>query len=62
MALFRDTHFILQKVQTHKTRIVVYEKLKRNHVDYSEIPNIFLRDFKCEYFAKGTEKSKIHGN
>ena len=31
-------------------------------LDYSELSNIILRAVKGEYFAKGTEKSKILGN
>ena len=31
-------------------------------LDYSELPNILLRDVEREYFAKRTEKSKIHAS
>ena len=56
--MFRDTHFVLQKVQTHKASSLVYKEIVWNsrRLDYSELPNILFRDVKGEYFAKGTEK------
>ena len=35
---------------------------KSDCLDNSELPNILPKDTKPEYFAKGTEKSKILGN
>ena len=32
MAKFRVTHFVLQRVQTHKTVVLVHKKLARNCV------------------------------
>ena len=57
MAKFRDTHFVLQKVQTHKTNMLVYKKLdailsNSECLDYSELTNILRRDVKSEDFGK----------
>ena len=67
MVNIRDTHFVLQtRTNPHNKRIGAQE-LARNCVEqwklnYSEFSNILHRAVKGEYFAKGTEKSKILGN
>ena len=67
MGVLRDTHNGLQKVQTHKASSLVNEKFACNCVEQSTFglqwaSYILPRDVNGEYFAEGTEKSKILAN
>ena len=62
VAILRDTHFVLQKVQLHKKRLLVYKKIgqicmKQKCLDHSELSNILRRYLKNEYFAKSRKKA-----
>ena len=65
MGIFRDTHFAVRKLQTHKAGSLVYKKLTRNcveqwsgRVSYTELLYIVFSDVKRENFAKMNGKTQ----
>ena len=67
MAMFKETHFVLQKSKnTQSKRFGAQETCMDLSVTVdiwiSELANILPRSVKGEYFAKGTEKCKVLGN
>ena len=66
-AKFKDTHFVLQNVPTHKASVLVQKKFAQNCVEKRKLglqrgSTILPRAVKGEYFAIGTETGKLLGN
>ena len=64
MGMFRNTHFVLQKVQIHKTSVLVYKKLARNCVeqwmfDNSELAYNLPRVVKGDTFQTGQKVARF---
>ena len=66
MGMFRENHFVLQKVQTHQVSVLDYKRhgIAWNSacLDYSELAKIIIRAVGGKNSAQVTERCKILGN
>ena len=62
---FTGTNFVLRKSRNPQIKQFIVQEIYTGlsgTVDYSELPNILLRDVKRGFFARGTENCKFLAN